>query len=203
MSLVCGILRVIGGTVFLVLAFGLYGAGRNLEGQLDGLPWQSPMCLPLDFSARGKYSGHYARRFNAPLDDHLRLVVAGSLSTNATRSLLDGLRADLALHDHTGRLLLARTIGADDFHPWGMPESELVVDLPTRQCGVGEGDFHVTLEVITPAARMQDRPHCIVAEYAISGLEGMSVWILFPMAAVLFVVGVIVLCLGHKFGGHP
>ncbi len=55
----------------------LNGAYSHLT-RLDSLPYERPICLPLDLSTPGVYSGHYRRDFDAGLEGQLRLVIAGS-----------------------------------------------------------------------------------------------------------------------------
>lgn len=193
MSRTWRVIRVIGGIMLILLAVGLNGGVCGLRARLDGLRVEPPICLPLDLSVRGVYSGHYARRFDAPLDDQLRLVIAGSPPAEATKRLLNDLSAMLTLRDDSGRIVITKTLDAKEFHEWGPSENGMVVTLPCWESRLGAGTFELSLDVKTPATRMAGHPHCIVAEYGLSGLEGLPIVFGAAIGIVSLLVGIVLL----------
>ena len=110
----------------VLILFGMlvFDACQSFMVRLDLLHQLPPICLPLDLSAHGIYSGSYRRSFDAALDDQLRLVIAGSPSEEEIRKWLDGLYAVMILKDEKGGVLNQQVIGASDFHPWNRTPDE-------------------------------------------------------------------------------
>lgn len=188
------------GIVLVVLGVNVLNGAYSHLTRLDSLPSEPPICLPLDLSARGIYSGHYRRKFDAVLDDQLRLVIAGSPSTEETKNALAGLTALVVLRDESRRVISEQVVGAADFHEWGAYlKSGLAFTLPVAKAEHRSGDYCLSIEVKTPAKGMAGHPHCIIAEYGLSGVEKIPVYcVLFPAGWTALLLGITLLVVGSK-----
>jgi len=188
------------GIALVVLGVSVLNGAYSLVTRLDSLPTEPPICLPLDLSTRGIYSGHYRRNFDAVLEDQLRLVIAGSPSTEETKKALAGLAALVILRDESRRVISEQVIGATDFHEWvAWLKSGLALTLSVEKAERRAGDYYLSIEVKTPAKGMAGHPHCIVAEYGLSGVEKMPVYcVLFPAGWITLLLGITLLVVGWR-----
>lgn len=184
------------GIALVVLGVSAINSAYSLLARLDSVPAESPICLPLDLSAPGIYFGDYRRHFDAILDDQLRLLIAGSPSPVTARALLADLYAEITLSDASGRVLATKVVGAKDFREWAPIDKGLVVTVPHGKDRLAEGDYHLSIDVKKPAIAMREHPHCFVAEYQISGLERMPVWIFVPSGVMALLIGMAMLYFG-------
>ena len=155
----------------------MFSASSSFLTRLELLHVAPPICLPVDLSARGVYSGCYRRTFDAVMDDQLRLVIAGSPSADETKKALGGLSAVMVLRDDSGRVLSEHAVGAPDFHEWiAYQKTGLVLTLPMDETKHRAGTYDLSIEVKTPANGMAGHPHCIVAELGLCNVEGIGVY---------------------------
>lgn len=117
MSRIFQIIRV--STGIALIAFGACGLKRTYSHitRLEWLPEQPPICLPLDLSTRGVYSGCYRRSYPVVMDDQLRLVIHGSPSAEETEKALSGLSALIVLRDDSGQVLSRQVVNASVSFP--------------------------------------------------------------------------------------
>ena len=195
MTRVSRIVSACTGVLLILLAASIFIASQSFLDRLDLLHSVPPICLPLDLSAKGVYSGCYRRSFHAVLDDQLRLVVAGSPSEEETKKALSGLSALMVLRNDSGRVLSQQVVVAADFHEWSeFQKSGLVLTLPMEEAGHRAGTYELSIEVKTPAKGMAGHPHCIVAELGLCNAEGIGVYAFcLPAGWAALFVGVIIL----------
>jgi hypothetical protein len=126
------------------------------------------LCLPVDLSTPGTYSGPYQRYSAGVLGgDFLRLTIAGSPSDAEAQAALAGLSAEITVKDDKGHTQARQMVGARDFHQYGGLGTGWVVDLP--RCPAGY--YEVAVRVMEPAKGLAGRPHCFVRENEFSDLE--------------------------------
>jgi hypothetical protein len=186
--------------LLILLAVGILTGSSSLRDRLDLLQKAPPICLPLDLSSRRVYSGAYNRSFAAPLDDRLRLVIAGSPSATETKKLLSGLAALVVLRDEAGRVVSEQVVGAQDFHEWGAyQKTGLVITLPLAKTKHQAGNYDLSIEVTTPAKGMAGHAHCIVAELGLCGVEVLAAYLVgLPAGWIALLVGVIILVVRRR-----
>jgi hypothetical protein len=189
------ILMVVGGVVLVVFAVGLLNAARSVEERFTWLLTAKPICLPVDLSIPGSYSGRYERNFDASRGDMLRLNVAGLPSLKETQRALAGLSAEITLKDESGQTRVEQVVSAADFHQWGPSEEGLVVDLAL--CDVG--DYQLTVCVNEPAKGMVGHPHCLIGEYKLTGLEKMPALVFNVIGVPCLVIGMALMSLNGVF----
>lgn len=115
------------GAALIVSGVNVLNDAWSRLARVDSLPDESPICLPLNLSVQGVYSGYYKRSSDAFLDDQLRLVVAGSPSVEETRKALESFSAVLVFSDDSGRVISEQGVNATDFRERaGRLESALV-----------------------------------------------------------------------------
>ena len=195
MSRALRIIWVTGGIALIVSGASGLSETYSRIAKLDSLRAAPPICLPLDLSARGVYSGYYRRSYAAVLDDQLRLVIAGSPSADDTKKALSGLSVLMVLQDDSGRVLTEQAVGDTDFHQWNARVNPaLVVTLRLDKVNHAAGNYQLSIEVKSPAQGMAERPHCIVAEYGLSGMEATILyWIGAPINWMALALGITLL----------
>jgi hypothetical protein len=183
------------GILLIHLAVGILTGLSTLQTRLDLLHNAPPICLPLDLSVEGVYSGCYERRFAAVMDDELRLVISGSPSGEETKKLLSGLTALMVLRDDATGVVSEQYVGDTDFHPRNASiNSGLVITLPLEKVKHQAGSYHLSIEVKTPAKGMAGHPHCIVAELGLNNAEGVAANLFgLPLGWITLLLGIIIL----------
>lgn len=189
------ILMVVGGIVLIVYALSWLKDARALEEKSTTLRTAKPICLPIDLSVPGSYSGRYERDFDAFPGHMLRLNVAGSPSLEETQRDLAGLSAEITLKDESGETQIEQVVSTADFHKWGSPEEGLALDLAL----CGNRDYQLTVRVNESAKRMAGHPHCLVGEYKFSGRVEEGARVLNVIGVLCLMVGVAIISLNGVF----
>ena len=188
------------GFALVLLAVGVITGSSTLLARVDLLHKVPPICLPLDLSTQGVYSGHYKRSYAAILDDQLRLFIVGDPSVEKTRELLEGLTALMVLRDDSGEVVSEQVIDSSDFHQWNARNnSGLVITLPLEKVKHQAGRYYLSIEVKKPAKSMAGNPHCLVAELGLSNVECIGAYVVgIPVGCIMLLLGIIMLASSPK-----
>jgi len=193
------ILMVAMGILLIMVSVNWLDAARCVEDRFAGQIAARPICLPIDLSVPGAYSGRYERTYNPFHGDLLRLNIAGSPSLEETKAALAGFSGEITVKDESGQTRIEQALDATSFRHWGSPEGGLIVGLPLREIG----KYQVTVFVRQPAVRLAGHPHCFVGEYQVCGIERMPALILNVMGAFCLVTGIVLLSLNGVLRSRP
>lgn len=192
LMIVMGILLVTNSVVWL-------DAARSVEDRFAGQLAAKPICLPIDLSVPGTYSGRYERTFDPFHGDLLRLSVAGSPSFEETKAALADFVGEITLTDESGETPIKQALDAASFEPWGPAEKGPIIELPLRKTG----DYQLSIIVTQPAKGLAAHPHCLVGEYEACGIERMPALILNVMGAFGLVIGIVLLSCNGVLRAKP
>jgi hypothetical protein len=193
------ILMIVVGILLVAISANWLDAARCIEDRFEGQVAARPICLPLDLSVPGTYSGRYERMYNPFHGDLLRLSIAGSPPLEETKAALGDIGGEITLKDESGQTRIKQALDATTFHQWGPAENGLIVDLPLRELG----KYQLTVVVTQPAKGLAGRPHCLIGEHEACGMERLPASVLNVMGAFGLAIGTVLLSCNGALRAKP
>lgn len=160
--------RIITGTVLLVLAMCLF-VGAYVTWTDLGAAWEAePVNMEVDLSSSGKYSSSFRTTYHAPLGIELQLRFGGGLSSHEpSLADLDGLEGEICITDNKGHVVIMQDFTAENFQR----DLSMRVLFGKRQ----DTGWMITVDIAKPAAALKDTEQLLTATYSICGLAVMPV----------------------------
>jgi hypothetical protein len=159
-----GTIRVIAGTIVLLLAVVLFVMAYVTWTEVTMADRAEPVNMEVDFSSPGEYASSFRTTYRTPLGIRLQLEFGGELSgRKPSLSDLDGLEGQIRITDNEGQVVMIQDFTAESFQR----NLSMSVSFGRRQ----DKGWSITVDIAKPATALRNTQQFLTARYLICGLE--------------------------------